>query len=64
MVRMKAGEAPYRAGVCGHRVPVCRWGDYSATSLDGFDDGHIWFAGEYANASGFRVNWGTFIGEA
>jgi hypothetical protein len=63
-VLVKAGEAPYRAGVCGHRVPVCRWGDYSATSLDGFDDGHIWFAGEYANASGFRVNWGTFIGEA
>jgi hypothetical protein len=63
-VLLKAGEASYRAGVCGGRIPVCRWGDYSAASLDSLDGGHVWVAGEYANASGFRLNWGTFIAEA
>ena len=58
-VLLKAGDAPYRPTVCGKILPVCRWGDYSATSLTGFEDGHIWFGGEYANASGFRQNWGT-----
>lgn len=63
-VLLKAGEAPYRPGVCGTAaLPVCRWGDYSGTSLDGFGTNHSWFGGEYANASGFRQNWGTFLAE-
>lgn len=65
-VLLKAGEDPYRPGLCGSSaLPVCRWGDYEATSFDG--TGHIWFAGEYANtfnpnAPQFGRNWGTWIG--
>jgi hypothetical protein len=65
---LKAGEAPYRPGVCGTAVlPVCRWGDFSASSSDGH--GGIWLAGEYANGNvgpstdpNFSSrNWGTWI---
>src|SRR5262245_10999395 len=59
---IKAGEAPYRASQCGSSIPVCRWGDYSATSYDGFGTNNVYFAGQYANASGFIRNWGTWIG--
>jgi len=65
---LKAGEAPYRPGLCGSAIPVCRWGDYSAAAFDG--QGRVWVAGEYANsftdanaAPVFGRNWGTWIGE-
>jgi hypothetical protein len=65
---LKAGEASYRPTLCGTAsLPVCRWGDFEATSFDGA--GHIWFAGEYANTNtnptappAFGRNWGTWIG--
>ncbi len=65
---LKAGESSYRPTLCGTKaLPVCRWGDYEATSFDG--SGHIWFAGQYANlfqgvntAPVFGRNWGTWIG--
>jgi hypothetical protein len=64
---LKAGEAPYRPSLCGSAIPVCRWGDYEATSFDGGN--RIWFAGEYANSfidptapPVFGRNWGTWIG--
>jgi hypothetical protein len=65
---LKAGEASYRPTLCGTTaLPVCRWGDFEATSNDGA--GHIWFAGEYTNtntnptqAPAFGRNWGTWIG--
>lgn len=65
---LQAGAAPYRPGVCGTAVlPVCRWGDFSASSTDGH--GGIWLAGEYANGNvgpssdpNFSSrNWGTWI---
>jgi hypothetical protein len=59
---IKAGEAPYRATRCGVDIPVCRWGDYSATSYDGFSTNNVYFAGQYANAPTFSRNWGTWIG--
>ena len=60
---IKAGEAPYRATQCGKTIPVCRWGDYSATSYDGFAHDDIFFAGQYANNSTVNIrNWGTFLG--
>lgn len=60
---IKAGEAPYRASQCGTTIPVCRWGDYSATSYDGFAHDDIFFAGQYANSSAVNIrNWGTFLG--
>ena len=60
---IKAGEAPYRPTLCGtSALPVCRWGDYSATSYDGFTTNTVYFAGQYSNASGFSRNWGTWIG--
>jgi hypothetical protein len=59
---VKAGEAPYRPTQCGSSIPVCRWGDYSATSFDGFSTDNVYFAGQYSNASGFIRNWGTWIG--
>lgn len=63
-ILIKAGEGPYRPTRCGHDIPVCRWGDYSATSFDGFATNNVRFAGEYANAvSSFSRNWGTWIGE-
>jgi hypothetical protein len=61
-VLIKAGEAPYRPTQCGTSIPVCRWGDYSATSYDGFHTNTVYFAGQYANAGGFSRNWGTWIG--
>jgi hypothetical protein len=65
---LKAAEASYRPSLCGTpALPICRWGDYNATSTDGA--GHIWFAGEYANSNtnpstppAFGRNWGTWIG--
>jgi len=64
---LKAGESSYRPTLCGKAIPVCRWGDYEATSFDG--SGHIWFAGQYANLfqgvttpPAFGRNWGTWIG--
>jgi hypothetical protein len=65
---LKAGEASYRPTLCGtSSLPVCRWGDFEATSFDGA--GHIWFAGEYANSNtnptvspAFGRNWGTWMG--
>jgi hypothetical protein len=66
-VLLKAGESSYRPTLCGTAIPVCRWGDYSATSTDG--EGTIWFAGQYANQASdptsppaFGRNWGTWIG--
>jgi hypothetical protein len=67
-VLLKAGESNYRPTLCGTKaLPVCRWGDFEATSWDG--DGHIWFAGQYANLFQgvttppvFGRNWGTWIG--
>lgn len=62
-ILIKAGEGPYRPTRCGHDIPVCRWGDYSATSFDGFATNNVWFAGQYANAvTSFSRNWGTWIG--
>jgi hypothetical protein len=63
---LKAGESSYRPQLCGSAaLPVCRWGDFSATSFDGA--GGIWFAGEYANTLNLGApqngrNWGTWIG--
>ena len=62
---LKAGESSYRPQLCGGAIPVCRWGDFSATSFDGA--GGIWFAGEYANTLNLGApqngrNWGTWIG--
>jgi hypothetical protein len=65
---LKKGEASYRPTLCGtSALPVCRWGDYEAASLD--ESGRIWFAGEYTNrntnptaAPTFGRNWGTWIG--
>jgi hypothetical protein len=65
---LKAGESSYRPTLCGTKIiPVCRWGDYEATSSDG--SGHTWFAGQYANLfqgvttpPAFGRNWGTWIG--
>jgi hypothetical protein len=64
---LKAGEASYRPTLCGTAtIPVCRWGDFEATSFDGH--GRIWTAGQYANANTdpnlapfFGRNWGTWI---
>ena len=61
-VLIKAGEAPYRPTRCGADIPVCRWGDYSATSYDGFSTNTVYFAGQYSNGGGFSRNWGTWIG--
>jgi len=43
-VLIKAGESSYRPQLCGVAIPVCRWGDYSASSFDG--QGGIWVAGD------------------
>jgi hypothetical protein len=67
-VVLKAGESSYRPELCGtSAIPVCRWGDYEATSFDGA--GHIWFASQYANLyAGLTTppqngrNWSTWIG--
>jgi len=59
---IKAGEAPYRPTRCGKDISVCRWGDYSATSYDGFHTNNVYFAGQYSNGGGFSRNWGTWIG--
>ncbi|HYK86781.1 MAG TPA: hypothetical protein VEV19_15535 [Ktedonobacteraceae bacterium] len=37
-----------------------RWGDYEATSYDGFSTDHIWMSSQY---SGANQDWATFIGE-
>jgi hypothetical protein len=37
-----------------------RWGDYEATSYDGFSSDNVWFAGEY---SASNADWSTFIGK-
>jgi hypothetical protein len=65
---LHAGQASYRPSLCGtSTLPVCRWGDFEATSFDG--SGHIWFAGEYTNSHTdpnrgpwFGRNWSTWIG--
>lgn len=63
---LKAGENSYRPQLCGSAaLPVCRWGDFEATSYDGA--GGLWFAGEYANTLQLGPpqngrNWGTWIG--
>jgi hypothetical protein len=63
---LKDGESSYRPQRCGTIIPVCRWGDYEAASIDG--QGKIWVAGEYANnydgivAPAYGRNWGTWIG--
>jgi hypothetical protein len=64
---VKAGESSYRPSLCGDPagIPICRWGDYSATSFDG--ENGIWFAGQYANQLNVGPpqngrNWGTWIG--
>ena len=64
---LKAGEASYRPTRCGSVIPVCRWGDYEATTWDG--QGRVWLSGEYTNthtdpavSPWFGRNWGTWIG--
>lgn len=65
---LKLGEANYRPTLCGtSALPLCRWGDFEATSTDGA--GRVWFAGEYTNtntdpnqAPAFGRNWGTWMG--
>ncbi len=65
---LHAGQASYRPRLCGtSTLPVCRWGDFEATSFDG--SGRIWFAGEYTNSHTdpnrgpwFGRNWSTWIG--
>ena len=37
-----------------------RWGDYEATSYDGFSTNHIWMASQY---SGANFDWATVIGK-
>ncbi len=37
-----------------------RWGDFEATSYDGADKNHVWFASEYA---GENQDWASYIGE-
>jgi hypothetical protein len=37
-----------------------RWGDYSATSYDGFSTDNVWFAAEY---SASNSDWSTYIGK-
>ena len=36
-----------------------RWGDFEATSYDGFSKDNVWFSGQYSAANG---DWSTFIG--
>jgi hypothetical protein len=36
-----------------------RWGDYEATSYDGFSSNHIWFASQYSSTN---EDWATAIG--
>jgi hypothetical protein len=61
---IKAGNGPYRPTRCGHDIPVCRWGDYSATSYDGVAGDHVWFAGQFTSPiTSFSRNWATWIGE-
>ena len=40
-----------------------RWGDYEATSYDGFTTNHVWVASQYAGGPGIGGfgNWATFI---
>ena len=42
-------------------TPDTRWGDYSATSYDGFSTNNVWLAAQYTVASG---DWSTTIAEA
>jgi hypothetical protein len=37
-----------------------RWGDYGASSYDGFSGDHVWFSAEYSPSN---HDWSTFIGE-
>lgn len=37
-----------------------RWGDYEATSYDGFSGDNVWFSGQY---SASNHDWSTFIGK-
>ena len=61
---IQPGQAAYRASQCGTVIPVCRWGDYSATSYDGFAHDDVFFLGQYANNSPVNIrNWGTVIGK-
>ena len=61
---IKAGNGPYRPTRCGHDLPVCRWGDFSAASYDGVAGDHVWFAGQFTiPITTFSRNWGTWIGE-
>lgn len=51
---LRAGDAATTDG---------RWGDFAATSYDGPTTDNVWFAGEYAPASGpANGDWSTFIG--
>ena len=47
---LRGGDAPTFDG---------RWGDYEATSYDGFATDAVWMAGEYSAANG---DWSTFMG--
>jgi hypothetical protein len=49
---LKAGAAP---------TTNFRWGDYEATSWDGFSANTVWFAGEYAPSN---RTWSTYIGRS
>jgi len=46
---VKAGDAPTKERL---------WGDFDATSYDGFTINNVWMAGEYAAANG---SWSTYI---
>jgi hypothetical protein len=48
----KGNEALYRPTLCRVGGFACRWGDYSATSYDGFRTDTVYFAGWDCNASG------------
>ncbi len=52
------GGIVLRAG--NARTTNFRWGDYEATSYDGFSSNKVWFAGEYSPSNG---DWSTFIGK-
>jgi subtilisin-like proprotein convertase family protein len=52
------GEHTLIAGQ-GSQTNINRWGDYSAMSVDPWDDSTFWFTGEYLPTGG---NWATQIG--
>ena len=54
-------ESPLFLVTGQNSTPDTRWGDYSATSYDGFTSNNAWFAAQYTIASG---DWSTYIAKA